>query len=239
MMSNKVLSRLIYFCFILSFSSLLAKDSALYDQDYKKQLKEIQKEEKKLLQKKRETFKDYQESSKVSHQKNKLSRWADKDGFIWFDDKDHKYTYFLTNDYPCSINISNAKFSCAESAFQAHKFYQRPELFERFKKMNGSDAWNLSQKLSYQQRQDWYQVRETAMLNILKVKFQQNPELADLLIATGDAYLVEHTKKDAFWADGKDGRGKNRLGHLLMQVRGELGGVGVVSKPARYRKFVD
>lgn len=27
---------------------------------------------------------------------------------------------------------------------------------------------------------------------------------------------------DAYWGDGGDGRGKNRLGHLLMRVRDEL-----------------
>jgi predicted NAD-dependent protein-ADP-ribosyltransferase YbiA (DUF1768 family) len=34
--------------------------------------------------------------------------------------------------------------------------------------------------------------------------------------------LVEHTKKDKYWADGGDGSGKNRLGELLMKVRAEI-----------------
>lgn len=238
-MSNQSFICFIYICLAFNFSSLLAKDSSsFYNRDYKQQLKELKKEEKKLQQKKIEVAQNYQKSSKIAHQKNKLSRLADKEGFIWFDHKEHPYTYFLTNDYPCSIKISNAKFTCAESAFQAHKFYHLQEIFDLFKKLEGKEAWNLSQKYSYQQRKDWYQVRELAMLNILKAKFEQHPDLADLLLATGDAYLVEHTKRDAFWADGKDGRGKNHLGKLLMQVRGELGGIGVVSKPSRYRQFV-
>ncbi len=37
-----------------------------------------------------------------------------------------------------------------------------------------------------------------------------------------DAELVEHTANDAYWGDGGDGNGKNRLGSLLMKVREEL-----------------
>ena len=96
-----------------------------------------------------------------------------------------------------------------------------------------------ARNLSYQQRGDWYKVREHSMLEVLQAKFQQHPELTELLLATGDAYLVENTSRDAFWADGGDGKGKNRLGNLLMQVRGEKGGIGIVPKPAKYIKFVE
>jgi predicted NAD-dependent protein-ADP-ribosyltransferase YbiA (DUF1768 family) len=34
--------------------------------------------------------------------------------------------------------------------------------------------------------------------------------------------LVEHTARDSYWGDGGDGSGRNRLGHLLMQLRAEL-----------------
>ena len=34
--------------------------------------------------------------------------------------------------------------------------------------------------------------------------------------------LVEHTGKDAYWGDGGDGSGVNRLGGILMRVREEL-----------------
>ena len=37
-----------------------------------------------------------------------------------------------------------------------------------------------------------------------------------------DALLIEHRARDAYWGDGGDGHGLNRLGALLMRVRGEL-----------------
>ena len=54
------------------------------------------------------------------------------------------------------------------------------------------------------------------------MKFNQHPEIAKGLLATGDAILIEHTRNDAYWADGGDGSGMNKLGLLLMQVRDEL-----------------
>ena len=60
------------------------------------------------------------------------------------------------------------------------------------------------------------------MLEGLRAKFGQHPDLAARLLHSGDRLLVEHTRNDSYWGDGGDGAGKNRLGHLLMQVREEL-----------------
>jgi N-glycosidase YbiA len=53
----------------------------------------------------------------------------------------------------------------------------------------------------------------------LRLKFSQNPHLLELLLSTGNRLLVEHTVNDSYWGDGGDGSGKNRLGHILMEVR--------------------
>lgn len=69
---------------------------------------------------------------------------------------------------------------------------------------------------------DWEEVKDEVMLQALRMKFSQNPDIAKELMATGDAILIEHTRNDAYWSDGGDGSGKNKLGLLLMQVREEL-----------------
>ena len=71
-------------------------------------------------------------------------------------------------------------------------------------------------------RADWEEVKDKVILQALRMKFSQNPEIAKELLATGDAILIEHTRNDDYWADGGDGSGKNKLGLLLMQVREEL-----------------
>ena len=71
-------------------------------------------------------------------------------------------------------------------------------------------------------RPDWEGVKDKVMLQALRMKFSQNPEITKELLATGDAILIEHTRNDAYWGDGGDGSGKNKLGLLLMKVREEL-----------------
>jgi ribA/ribD-fused uncharacterized protein len=56
----------------------------------------------------------------------------------------------------------------------------------------------------------------------VRASFGQHAELGEILLHTGDAMIVEHTEKDAYWGDGGDGSGKNMLGRILMEVRDEL-----------------
>jgi ribA/ribD-fused uncharacterized protein len=65
-------------------------------------------------------------------------------------------------------------------------------------------------------------VKDNIMREALQAKFKQHPSLRSLLLQTRDAELIEHTKHDSYWADGGDGSGKNRLGHLLMELRENL-----------------
>lgn len=71
-------------------------------------------------------------------------------------------------------------------------------------------------------RHDWPYVKDDVMRTAVRAKFTQHPKLAELLLSTGDAELVEHTANDAYWADGGDGSGKNMLGIILMEIREEL-----------------
>lgn len=69
-------------------------------------------------------------------------------------------------------------------------------------------------------RKDWDSVKEEVMLKALMVKFgPDNPELMQLLLGTGNRRIVEHSSRDPYWGDGKDGKGQNRLGYLLELVR--------------------
>ncbi len=77
-------------------------------------------------------------------------------------------------------------------------------------------------------RSDWESVKETIMLEALRAKFSQHPALTKLLLGTGDAPIIEHTTNDSYWGDGGgNGKGKNRLGELLVQVRTELKARGI------------
>lgn len=76
-------------------------------------------------------------------------------------------------------------------------------------------------------RTDWEMMKLSIMYALVLTKFRAEKELADKLLATGDAMLIEGNNwGDRFWGmvRDKDGQweGENRLGKILMQVREEI-----------------
>jgi hypothetical protein len=127
----------------------------------------------------------------------------------------------LSNFSSHPIELDGSVWPTSEHYFQAQKF-EDPALREQVRQAAGpGDAARLGRRLPGL-RADWEQVKEAVMLAALRAKFEQHPRCARVLLGTGDAELVEHTKNDSYWADGGDGTGRNRLGVLLMQLRGEL-----------------
>ena len=66
------------------------------------------------------------------------------------------------------------------------------------------------------------QTKIEAMRHVLRLKFTTNEECRRVLLSTGNSRLVESSKTDSFWACGKDGKGENVLGELLMAIREEV-----------------
>ena len=69
---------------------------------------------------------------------------------------------------------------------------------------------------------DWHTRRIEVMQEAVTAKFPQHDKPKKLLLSTENSVLIEHTRQDAFWADGGDGTGENWLGKILMMVREEL-----------------
>ncbi|MBU2669359.1 NADAR family protein [Actinoplanes bogorensis] len=80
----------------------------------------------------------------------------------------------------------------------------------------GLDARRLGQEAP--RRDDWPAVRLGVMAALLRGKFEQHPELARELIATGDDRLLYVDWSSSFWSS----TGTNWLGRLLELVRSEL-----------------
>lgn len=71
-------------------------------------------------------------------------------------------------------------------------------------------------------RADWDQVKDDIMYKALHAKFTQNAHLLEVLLGTGDKEIIEASPRDAYWGWGKDQKGVNMLGKLLMKLRDEL-----------------
>lgn len=66
--------------------------------------------------------------------------------------------------------------------------------------------------------------KDAIMYLVVFAKFTQDPELTKTLLSTAAFPLIEDTTKsgDSYWGWGSDHKGDNRLGKILMGVRGVL-----------------
>lgn len=130
---------------------------------------------------------------------------------------------YLSNLFRRKVKFENRVFRSSEDAYQ----FGKP--------LEGMTAeWLISAPkphlcamaahglMAFDIRPDWQAIKVDRMKDILRAKFSQHDDLKQKLIDTGDAILIEDSKTDNFWGCGRNMRGKNMLGNLLMQVREEL-----------------
>ena len=138
----------------------------------------------------------------------------------------------FSNFYPCQVVIGRQRFNCSEQAFQflkaktlnkhlaATKIYLSRD--PRDMKLKGGELGST---------EEWDAKQLDIMYICTKRKFEQNPELRELLLKSGDLELVE-AKPDRLWGCGAtlssnalrrhDWPGANKHGKILMIVREEL-----------------
>ncbi len=128
---------------------------------------------------------------------------------------------FLSNFHSAPVTWDGRTYKNNEAAFQSAKTLDPAER-DAFTELAGVIAKRKGRKV--QLRPDWEDVKDALMEEIVRAKFTQNPDLSAKLLATGDAPLLEgNSWHDAYWGvDAKTLKGKNRLGLILMKIRGEL-----------------
>jgi N-glycosidase YbiA len=126
---------------------------------------------------------------------------------------------FLSNFHPSTIYVNGKSYPTVEHAIQAHKTLDETshDLIRRAK--TPGEAKKLGRAVLL--RPDWEEVKVDLMRDFVRKKFE-NPFLRPLLVATGDAELIEgNTWNDRFWGVCR-GSGLNWLGKILMEIRGEI-----------------
>jgi ribA/ribD-fused uncharacterized protein len=128
----------------------------------------------------------------------------------------------FSNFAPFPVKLNGQTWPTTEHFFQAQKFAGSEHEHVIRKANSPMTAAHLGRSRKLPLRRDWESAKDNVMREALRAKFTQHANLRILLLGTGDALLVEHTKKDGYWGDGGNGTGKNRLGQLLMELRAEL-----------------
>ncbi len=129
---------------------------------------------------------------------------------------------FLNRDdphNPLAAWSRHASWPSVEHYFQAMKF-RDPELRERIRNASHPrEAQRIARRHFWKVRRDWKKVRRVIMTRGLWIKCHAHPEVADALEATGDRPIVEDSLYDYYWGCGRDQRGHNYYGKVLMDIR--------------------
>ena len=139
---------------------------------------------------------------------------------IYFFNRDDKY-YQLSNFAGFGFVLDSNKWRTMEHYFQAMKFEGTDHFDKILNCGSPKQAKDLGQSRATPIRADWDSAKEEVMLKGLRQKFK-DPELKSVLLGTGKKELVENSPYDKYWGVGPNGKGKNRLGILLMELRAEL-----------------
>ncbi len=144
------------------------------------------------------------------------------------EDKSTVYVSMADSDNPLSsfapyvFELDEAKWPTVEHYFQAMKF-GNPELKEKIRhSSDAAKARSIARRNFWRIRFDWKRIRETVMTRATYIKCMTCPAVADLLLSTGGSLIVEQSQYDYYWGRGRDGRGKNKYGTVLMNVRSKL-----------------
>lgn len=159
------------------------------------------------------------------------------DNRILYFGRDRAAFRFLSHFWPSPIELDNKSWPTVEHYYQAQKCHDlayreavrvapAPAVAKRLAaqpsapRKISSDSWFKHHGM--QPRPDWHEVKLDIMRRADWAKFIQHPQLAQLLLGTGDAELVEDSATEPFWGIGPDGEGANWAGKVLMEVRDKL-----------------
>ncbi len=133
-------------------------------------------------------------------------------------DSDEEFGTFSLHPF----TLENKAWPTVEHYYQAMKFedpgYQETiRLAETPKK-----ARKLGRRRFKRLRKDWRKVKQLYMTRAVYTKCCTHPNITIRLLATNETRLVENSLYDYYWGCGRDRRGKNIYGQVLMNVRKKL-----------------
>lgn len=138
--------------------------------------------------------------------------------------------FFSMNDveFCCARNalrpfhLEGEEWPSAEHYYQAMKFIA-PDYREKIRLAETTAlAVKLGKARFKRKRPDWNAVRTTVMTRAVYTQCRTHADMAAALLDTESQPLVESSQYDYYWGCGRDRRGDNHYGKLLVNVRAKL-----------------
>ncbi|WP_205719130.1 NADAR family protein [Actinomadura geliboluensis] len=125
----------------------------------------------------------------------------------------------LQNDYPRPIEVGGVVYPSVEHAYWALSTDDAGARELICAAERGYGARKAAEEAP--RVQGWAQARTAVMAGLLRAKYAQHPDLAEILVGTGDAPLAYSGTDSDHW-NTRGGAGRNWVGRLLELVRSEL-----------------
>jgi len=140
----------------------------------------------------------------------------ERDIFFW---TRHGPYAFLSNFYRAPITVDGKEYPTTEHFYQASKtlIIEEHEMVRNL--ATPKEAKFAGYHVALQP--NWDKIKFDVMLDALRAKFSQHPDLKEKLLSTGVVGLHEDSPWDKYWGFAK-GKGLDMLGKALMQIREEL-----------------
>ncbi|MGB2926416.1 MAG: NADAR family protein [Limnothrix sp.] len=139
------------------------------------------------------------------------------------------YFYKAYDPYGCFSNFSphpiqqnGHHWPTVEHFYQAQKFASTADaaiIPKIHQAPTPEAAAAIGRSTQYSPRHDWPDIKQDIMWQGLLSKFSSHADIAQILINTENATIIENSPVDYYWGCGADGKGHNHLGKLLMAVR--------------------
>jgi ribA/ribD-fused uncharacterized protein len=121
-----------------------------------------------------------------------------------------------------SFELDGAQWPSVEHYYQAMKFEDEAHRNKIRECTSAAEAAKLGKSRRAKRRKDWKKTSTVVMTRGTYIKCKTHPEIAEQLLSTGGLRIAELSGYDYFWGSGRDMRGKNNFGKVLMAVRDKL-----------------
>ena len=128
----------------------------------------------------------------------------------------------FSNFSPHAFQAKGERWPTSEHYFQAMKFEGTEHVDAVRNAPSPKEAARRGRQRTRPLRPDWEDVKDDVMRAALDAKFSSHPDLAEILLATCSAEIIEETRRDYYWGCGTKRTGRNMLGKLLVELREQL-----------------